>query len=303
MFKKEIIIAVDHGYSNIKTVNTCFKTGLIAHTGKPAITNDLLVYDGRYYTIGEGHKEYSAIKVNDPDYYLLTLAAIARELRLLRLTEARVILAAGLPLTWVKEQGASFREYLLQNKEVDFTFRGTAYHVEFADALIFPQGFAAIADHLRTFKGTNMLGDIGNGTMNLMCINDRRPVLSSCFTEFYGTHQCTLQIRENLLSRFGKSVGEGMIEAYIRDGNADFPKQYQDAMRESATEYVKGIFRRLREHGFDPELMRLYVVGGGGCLIKHFGEYDPERTVIIDDIRATAKGYEYLARLELKRRG
>ena len=55
---KEIIIGIDHGYSNIKTANTCFKTGVITHEGKPAFTNDLLDYDGRYYTIGEGHKEY-----------------------------------------------------------------------------------------------------------------------------------------------------------------------------------------------------------------------------------------------------
>ena len=41
--------------------------------------------------------------------------------------------------------------------------------------------------------------------------------------------------------------------------------------------------------------MRLYIVGGGGCLVKHFGQYDESRVTILDDICATAKGYEYLA--------
>ena len=57
------------------------------------------------------------------------------------------------------------------------------------------------------------------------------------------------------------------------------------------------VFRRLREHGYDPRLMKLYVVGGGGCLLKNFFPIDPNKVILIDDICATAKGYEYLADL------
>ncbi len=71
--------------------------------------------------------------------------------------------------------------------------------------------------------------------------------------------------------------------------------------REVAQQYVAGIMRRLREHEYNPELMKLYIVGGGECLIQHFGEYDPNRVTINDDIRATAKGYEFLANLKLKK--
>ena len=48
--------------------------------------------------------------------------------------------------------------------------------------------------------------------------------------------------------------------------------------------------------------MRLYVVGDGGCLIRNFGTYDESRVTILDDICATAKGYEYLALMSLKRK-
>ena len=40
--------------------------------------------------------------------YLLTLAAVARELNIRGMTEARVHLAAGLPLTWVGQQRERF---------------------------------------------------------------------------------------------------------------------------------------------------------------------------------------------------
>ena len=41
--------------------------------------------------------------------------------------------------------------------------------------------------------------------------------------------------------------------------------------------------------------MKLFVMGGGGCLVKHFGKYDPGAIVFVDDLHASAKGYEYMA--------
>lgn len=38
-------------------------------------------------------------------------------------------------------------------------------------------------------------------------------------------------------------------------------------------------------------------------MIKNFGTYDPERVTTNEDICATAKGYETLARLRMKQNG
>ena len=86
------IIGIDNGYGNIKTANCCFPAGLTAHDAEPVFKDDLLVYDGRYYLIGTGHKEFKADKTGDDDYYILTLAAIARELNVYGLTDATVYL-------------------------------------------------------------------------------------------------------------------------------------------------------------------------------------------------------------------
>ena len=298
-----VIIGIDHGYGNIKTAHTCFKTGVTAYEKEPTFKRDLLVYDGRYYLIGEEHKEFAADKMADEDFYILTLAAIGRELNTRKQTSARIHLAAGLPLTWVSDQKNSFRAYLLQNESADFNFRGVDYHVDFAGADIFPQGFAAVADRLGEFKGTNMLCDIGNGTMNVMYINERRPVQKKCYTEKYGTNQCVLAVREELLRRFGVSVEENVIEKVLRFGTADISERFLTAIRETAREYVAGIFRKLREHEYNPELMRLYVVGGGCCLVKNFGEYDAGRVTLNEDICATAKGYEILAQSRMRKVG
>ncbi len=82
------------------------------------------------------------------------------------------------------------------------------------------------------------------------------------------------------------------------------PYTYEDVYKtiaDTAKEYTKEIFENLREYEYNPMAMKLYIVGGGGCLIRNFAHYDKSRVTINGDIHATAKGYEYLAELGLKR--
>lgn len=300
------IIGLDHGYGNMKTAHACFQTGVTRHEKEPTFKSNLLFYDGWYYTIGEEHKEFAAYKMIDPDYFILTLAGIASELAFYGRQSADVHLAVGLPLTWVAEQKDDFKKYLMQQdprEEIVFTFKGKEYRIHITDVDVFPQGFAAIVSHLSDFKGVNMLCDIGNGTMNIMTITNGRPISSKCFTEKYGTHQCTLLIRERLMQKYHVTVDDAVIEEVLRTGTADIGKQYLDAIIEAAKEYTEGILRRLREHEYNPALMRLYIVGGGGCLLKHFANLDADRVTINEDICATAKGYEYMANARMRKAG
>ena len=107
------IIAVDHGYGNIKTANTVTPTGITAYETEPIFTGNILEYNGIYYRIGEGHKEFIPDKAMDEDYYLLTLMAVAQELNVFSIHEADVHLAAGLPLTWIRNHREDFLFYML----------------------------------------------------------------------------------------------------------------------------------------------------------------------------------------------
>ena len=96
---RPVIIGIDDGYGNIKTAHTCFRTGVTAYDKEPTFKSDMLIFEDRYYIIGDEHKEFTAVKMTDPDYYILTLAAVARELNIRGMTEANVFLAVGLRLT------------------------------------------------------------------------------------------------------------------------------------------------------------------------------------------------------------
>ena len=171
------IIGVDHGYGNIKTANCCFPTGVESSDTEPTFKNDLLIYQGRYYQIGVGHKEYAAEKIMDEDYYILTLAAIARELSREHITQANVFLAAGLPLSWVVKQRKAFQAYLLQNREVELSFRRKDYRIRVVGAAVYPQGFAAIAPIVNYFIGSNKLIDFVKGHNHIAGLRYGRPGL------------------------------------------------------------------------------------------------------------------------------
>ena len=297
------IIAVDHGYGNMKTANTVTPTGIKAYETEPIFTGNILEYNGIYYRIGEGHKEFIPDKAMDEEYYLLTLMAIARELNVFSIREADVHLAAGLPLTWIRNQREDFRSYLLQNPEVHYRFNSKEYHLRFVGCSLYPQGYPAIVNRLGDFKGTNLLADIGNGTMNILYINNKKAQESRCWTEKFGVNQCMIAAKNAVLDNFGVKIEESTVEQILRFGTADISASYLDCITAVARQYVTDIFATLRKYEYNPGLMRLYVVGGGGCLIRNFGAYDKSRVTILDDICATAKGYESLAYMSLKRRG
>ena len=48
------------------------------------------------------------------------------------------------------------------------------------------------------------------------------------------------------------------------------------------------------------ELLIPYITGGGGCLVKNFYKFNADRVKFVDDISAAAKGYEYMAEIQLK---
>ena len=97
-----------------------------------------------------------------------------------------------------------------------------------------------------------------------------------------------------------RELNDFIIDEVLRTGTADIPDSDLEIITAIAEEYVAEIFRRLREHGYDESTMKLYVCGGGGCLIRNFYRGDLDRVKFIDDICAAAKGYEALAEIKLK---
>ena len=295
------IIAIDHGYGNMKSANFVTPTGITAYDTAPVFSGNILKYGYTFYRIGEGHKSFVSDKATDDDFYILTLAAIAQELHQFGITQADVHIAAGLPLSWVKAQREDFRDYLMQNKSVEFEFNGADYKINIVGCSIYPQGYPAIIDRLGEMSGVNMLSDIGNGTMNIMYINNKKAVESKCWTEKLGVNQCIIAAQNAVMDSTGVKIDDSVIETILRTGTADITPKYRDIIVNVAKKYVSGIFETLRKYEYNPDLMKLFIVGGGGCIVRNFGEYTHDRVTIISDICATAKGYEAITYATLRK--
>ena len=182
----------------------------------------------------------------------------------------------------------------MRSREVSYRYCGQYYHIRICDVAIYPQGYAAIAASLQDYKGVHMLADIGNGTMNTLVITNGRPVSDKKYTDKIGVHECVKKIMNEVQAECGKIPDESVIEDFLISGTSEVSERIQAVMHSEAVKYTEMIFDKLSEYEYDPELVKLHIIGGGGCLIRNFGKYDTSRVEIIEDICATAKGYEEL---------
>lgn len=110
-----------------------------------------------------------------------------------------------------------------------------------------------------------------------------------------------MAIRNLILDRKAEELPAEIIENYFRYGNTDIGDEYKSLMEEAAKSYVDKIFAELKSHGYNPNLMKLYVMGGGAKVVELVRDYDNGNVTFNHDIRANAKGYEYFCYMKLRR--
>ena len=90
-------LGIDHGYYAIKTKNFSFPAGVTAYSHEPYTLQDTLEADGKFFVCGTGRQPILRDKTENDSYCLLTLAAIAKDLKCRGASpECSVTIAAGL---------------------------------------------------------------------------------------------------------------------------------------------------------------------------------------------------------------
>ncbi|MBO5088793.1 MAG: ParM/StbA family protein [Lachnospiraceae bacterium] len=301
MNKETIVIGIDHGWANMKTFNEVFTSGVKEISTTPAMFNDTLEYNGKIYKIGGKRLEVKSTKVEDENYYLLTLAAIAKELSFRRIQKANVLLAVGLPLTRFGEEKDDFIKYLGQNKEVTFRYEKRQYHVTIERISVYPQCYGAVADRLYLFPQKQLVVDIGSWTVDIMPIINRSPDESVCVTQPHGIITCMKEINKECVKQLNEEIDEHDILQVILNGADHLPDKYREIIENKLREYCQQIYYNIRELGYNMELTPITFVGGGAGVMKRYGEMNQNNISYIEDVRANARGYEYLAKHYLEK--
>lgn len=301
MDKNIIVLGIDHGWSQMKTPNFVFTSGVKEITTEPSGLDNTVQYEGKYYRVGGNRLEVKETKVEDENYYILTLAAVAKELDIRGIRDAHLFLAVGLPIGRFGIEKEDFLKYLSKNKEVEFRFEGKRYHIVIDKVSVYPQCYGAIVQEIGKFPYKALVVDIGSWTIDMVPIVEKSADESVCITSPNGIITCMKRINEQCVRKLNGEVDEHFIQEVMRTGTADIGEDYLEIIRTEIESYCKRIFRSIGEAGYNLKTIPITFVGGGAVMMKRFGGLTQPNIRYIEDVKANAKGYEYLGRFYVKK--
>ena len=295
------IIAIDHGWSMCKTPNDIYISGVSEITTEPAYFDNILEYKGRYFKVGTDRLEVKATKVETPDYYYLTLAGIAKELKLRNKTEARVVLSVGLPASRYGDEKNEFIKYLKQNDEVYFKFEQTKYHIWIDRILVYPQCYAAVVDRIAMFGPKVVVVDIGSWTIDIIPVVNKKPDEAGTDSIQQGIITCMRNINKQCVRQLGEKIDEELIKEYMISHKSSLPNEYIQIMNQEISSFISMVINSLREEKYSLKTTPFVFVGGGAVVMKNFGSFNQNNFSFNTDICANAKGFETLAKITMSK--
>ena len=292
-----MVIGIDHGYYAIKTKQVCFPTGIIRYEYEPYTMQNVLQYQGEYYVCGTGRQTLVKDKTANDNYYLLTLAALAQEIRKRKGERtAKVVLAAGLPLTGFGREKQKFREYLFQKQLIRFLYEGERYEIQIEDVKLFPQGYSALALYPEYLKDepSVLLVDIGGWTVDLMRLDNAVPNAATCRSLELGVIRCIDEILEQVRRNTGLSITETQVERILQGKSCSMPAEVVSLIEKQGRLYIEKILSAITEAGFDLRAVPSIFMGGGAAIFQHRVSTQDRlcRPIYLTDIHANAAGYE-----------
>lgn len=293
-----IIIGIDHGYYAIKGSHVCFPTGLAAYDYEPYTMQNVLQYQNSYYVCGTGRQTLLKDKTANDNYYLLTMAAIAQEIRYRKAEKKTgVVLAAGLPLASFGREKQPFREYLFRKEQpLCFRYENESYEIQIEDVKLFPQGYSALALHPEFINGepSVLLIDIGGWTVDLMRLDNAVPNAGTCRSLELGVIRCIDEIMEQVRRKTGLSVTDVQIECVLGSSSCSMEPEAKEIIRRHGRLYTERILSSVMEAGFDLRAIPSVFMGGGAAIVKrHVTPQDGLcRQIFLTDVHANASGYE-----------
>lgn len=297
------IIGFDNGYQFGKTAGTLLDNG-VHPLGKvePSIKEHSLKYGRKYYKVGEGRAAITEDKISDENARLLTMVAIAKELKAEEVRNAEIMLAVGLPFSDFGREKKALMEYYNRVPVMQYEYEGICYHIIIRQVLVYPQCYSAIASRLCNMAGDYLVVDIGSKTTDVVFLRNGLPVESKSVTIEKAMVKWIRQIQANLQVQYGKSVPESEILKVLLKQPNFLPRTSANLIRSTIREQVHSLELELEEREYDMRYTNIIYVGGGAAIMKNFSEHRTN-AAYDTDIHANAKGYEFLAAQILKKQG
>lgn len=296
-----MLLAIDHGNYNIKTPHHCFMAGLAEHSVRPPMADEVLEYEGKFWTLSGKRLSYRRDKTQDESYFILTLFAIAREMSYsgnYNSTE-KVHLAVGLPPEHFGLLREKFANYFKRPHSIYFSYNDKPYTIMMGNVYVYPQAFSAIAPRKTQLKHhiQLFLVDIGGYTTDVLLLRSGKPDMQFCRSLEMGVITMNNDIIRRVNALHDMRIEDEHISAVLAGKETILPEAVKKTIRESAGHHAKDILDKLRELQVDLRANPAVFIGGGSILFREYLEKSSmvASGTFLDDPCANAIGYKVLA--------
>lgn len=301
-----MLIAVDTGNYAIKTPNFNFLSGLSEHTVKPPLASDIIEYNGKLWTLSGQRISYMRDKTRDERFFILTLFAIAKELKQAGETApfVQVDLAVGLPPEHYGILKSKFSDYFKRPGTTNFVYNEVPVSISVRNVFVYPQAYAAIIPQSRMLMDTPRIFiiDIGGYTTDVLLLRNGKPDLQFCRSLEIGVITMNNDIIGKVGALHDMKIEDDHISAILQGQETILPENVTETIRNATQHHANNILDKLRELQVDLRSNPAIFIGGGAMLFKPFLESSTlvVKSEFILDPKANAIGYEMLASAQLK---
>lgn len=302
-----MLLAVDHGNYAIKTPYFSFVSGLADHTVRPPLSDELLEYGGRYWTLSGKRINYMRDKTQDDRFFILTLFAIAKELVRTNASSplSQIDLAVGLPPEHYGVLKDRFVKYFHRNEPIRFSYCDHPYMIAISRVMVFPQAYAAVIPNsdLIVKKMRLFIIDIGGYTTDVLLLRYGKPDLQFCRSLESGIITMNNEIIRKVNSLHDLLIDDEHISSILSGQDTILPIAVQKTIRDATHLHASNILNQLRELQIDLRSNPAVFIGGGSLLLRPFIESSPlvAKADFVDSPAANALGYQILANAALKK--
>ena len=299
-----MLFAIDHGNSAIKTPDFVFTSGLTDYPVKHPVETDVLEFGGTFWTLSGERIPYMRDKTKDERFFILSLFAIAKELRqreaLQPMVEAE--LAIGLPPEHYELRNR-FAEYFKRGT-VQFKFNDSPISLMIRQVLVYPQAYAAVVPQAQIIQQNprTFVVDIGGFTTDVLLLRGVQPDMQFCRSLEMGAIPMANGIIGRVSALHDIKIDDDHIADVIQGRPTILPDDVQETIRATVKSYAAGILDKLRELQVDLRATPAIFTGGGAALFRTFIETSSQvaKAEFVADPKANAVGFGMLATAQLR---
>ena len=305
-----MIISVDHGNKQIKTIHRTFTSGLMSSDIPFPLASDSMFWNGKYHALTDERIPYMRDKTVNDNFFVLTLFAIAYELieteSYIPGITAEIELAIGLPPGHFGRQYKEFEKYFARNQVVEFDFNNKRFRIMIKSASAYPQGYAAIMPmfpKIREYPKALII-DIGGYSLDYLQLKNGKTDMAVCDSLDMGIITLYNDIKSKINSSEDMLVAESDIDAVLQNKPTVFEERIKKMIEQKSKDFTEKIINSLRERYIDLKTTHAIFVGGGSLLLSKY-ICNSDRIAepdIIKNINANAVGYDFLLRKEKERK-